>query len=284
MTSLDDSIISTHNLRILDNASNYNREALDFFHYKFTPLEISKTYNFMSKLDNKNCNSNTLLLRLPNCDDTDSIDYINYFKRLNYCMIRRYNKEFLNFNNNKNLTINPLNINWNKENDITTLYGPNLISKDYFFHTTFKNNTSRPRSSKSISFTNDVKQRNIDRYGQCFDSYTIINDFDINNETDSDEDDDYEFDYENEDDELAYDEYIYNIHHPIINTEDDNLSSDIDIDMDIDIVVHDEDDLDTDMTSIDDYSDDIIKNNNNIPTSHFTQDDHSFYYQQSSVA
>lgn len=130
MTSLDDSIISQQNMMLLDNVTNYQKAAIDYFH-----CPLTNSLNGDNKDNNNNLEKLSLswslllkmrkhkLLRLPSCSIEDDIDYTMYLQRLHHCLWRRWSQESFHLNN---LKMNPLNINWNKETDVTVLYGPDL--------------------------------------------------------------------------------------------------------------------------------------------------------------
>ncbi|SMN17887.1 similar to Saccharomyces cerevisiae YOR062C Protein of unknown function [Maudiozyma saulgeensis] len=122
MTSLDDSIISDQNLMLLDNVTNYTRASVDYFHHSFdyNKLEMSETWALLLKMRKHK------LLRLPSCSSEDDDDYSMYLKRLHHCLWRRWAIHEFHLQDKK---LDPLVINWNKETDVTVLYGPSL-SKD----------------------------------------------------------------------------------------------------------------------------------------------------------
>lgn len=119
MASLDDTIISRQNLMLLDNVTNYRKPALDYFHHKFNSdaLEMPMTWTLLLKMRKHK------LLRLPSCAIEDDADYNAYLMRLHHCLWRRWSLEHFKLEKNK---VDPLSINWNKETDITVLYGPDL--------------------------------------------------------------------------------------------------------------------------------------------------------------
>ncbi|GMM53428.1 hypothetical protein DAKH74_000440 [Maudiozyma humilis] len=119
MTSLDDSIISDQNLMLLDNVTNYTRASVDYFHHDFdyASPEIGDTWALLLKMRKHK------LLRLPSCSTEDDDDYSMYLKRLHHCLWRRWAIHEYNLQNRK---LDPLAINWNKETDVTVLYGPAL--------------------------------------------------------------------------------------------------------------------------------------------------------------
>lgn len=119
MASLDDTIISRQNLMLLDNVTNYRKPALDYFHHKFNSdaLEMPMTWTLLLKMRKHK------LLRLPSCAIEDDTDYNTYLMRLHHCLWRRWSMEHYKL---EKLKLDPLSINWNKETDITVLYGPDL--------------------------------------------------------------------------------------------------------------------------------------------------------------
>lgn len=119
MASLDDTIISRQNLMLLDNVTNYRKPALDYFHHQFNSdaLEMPMTWTLLLKMRKHK------LLRLPSCAIEDDADYNTYLMRLHHCLWRRWSMEHFKL---EKLRIDPLSINWNKETDITVLYGPDL--------------------------------------------------------------------------------------------------------------------------------------------------------------
>ncbi|QHS74661.1 uncharacterized protein SPAR_K02780 [Saccharomyces paradoxus] len=123
MTSLDDTIISYQNLMLLDNMTNYSKPAIDYFHHKFNDasLEMPASWTLLLKMRKHK------LLRLPSCSSEDALDYNMYLVRLHHCLWRRWSIDHYGLQNSKS---NPLSINWNKETDVTVLYGPDLTNID----------------------------------------------------------------------------------------------------------------------------------------------------------
>ncbi|CAD6637881.1 XXYS1_4_G0042960.mRNA.1.CDS.1 [Saccharomyces cerevisiae] len=121
MTSLDDTIISYQNLMLLDNMTNYNKPSIDYFHHKFNGarLEMPASWTLLLKMRKHK------LLRLPSCSSEDTLDYNMYLVRLHHCLWRRWSIDHYGLQNSKS---DPLSINWNKETDITVLYGPDLTT------------------------------------------------------------------------------------------------------------------------------------------------------------
>ncbi|CAI6631206.1 CBM_HP2_G0028260.mRNA.1.CDS.1 [Saccharomyces cerevisiae] len=122
MTSLDDTIISYQNIMLLDNMTNYNKPAIDYFHHEFNDasLEMSASWTLLLKMRKHK------LLRLPSCSSEDVLDYNMYLVRLHHCLWRRWSINHYGLQNSKS---NPLSINWNKETDVTVLYGPDLLQR-----------------------------------------------------------------------------------------------------------------------------------------------------------
>ncbi|CCK72806.1 uncharacterized protein KNAG_0L01870 [Huiozyma naganishii CBS 8797] len=122
MTSLDDSIISPQNMALLDNVTNYNREAVDYFHYEFGLGcdKLPMDWKILMKMRKHR------LLRLPSCSMEDDVDYTMYMQRLHHCLWRRWSMELFGLQQKK---CDPLSINWNKDTDVTVLYGPEFSSE-----------------------------------------------------------------------------------------------------------------------------------------------------------
>lgn len=121
MTSLDDTIISQQNLRLLDNVTNYSKESIDYFHYTFTNKEYQASWNLLSKRGKQK------IIRLPSCSNEYEEDYFRYQKRLHNCLWRRWSIKQFKLNELKS---DPLKIDWNKEIDVTLLYGPDLTVRE----------------------------------------------------------------------------------------------------------------------------------------------------------
>ncbi|CCC70935.1 hypothetical protein NCAS_0G00480 [Naumovozyma castellii] len=121
MTSLDDTIISPKNLMLLDNVTNYTKEAIDYFNYDFKPSHylqgVPLSCSLLAKMSKHN------LLRLPSCSMEEPIDYSIYLTRLHNALWRRWSINQFNLHDRK---CNPLQLDWNKETDMTVLYGPDL--------------------------------------------------------------------------------------------------------------------------------------------------------------
>lgn len=119
MTSLDDSIICSQNLMLLDNVTNYNNIAIDYYHTKLSLQERKLSYSLLLKMKKHK------LLRLPSCSMEDELDYKIYLNRLHHCIWRSWSIDFYRLQNSK---MNPTSINWDKENDMIVLYGPSFTS------------------------------------------------------------------------------------------------------------------------------------------------------------
>ncbi|KAH3900180.1 uncharacterized protein SCODWIG_03990 [Saccharomycodes ludwigii] len=114
--SLDDSIITKQNILLLDNVTNYNQTAVDYFHYDFSKLSLLTTsWHILTHMGKYN------IMRLPSCSNEIPDDYYVYLKRLHHCLWRRWSILQLNLPK-----VDPLSLNWNKECDVTVLYGPYL--------------------------------------------------------------------------------------------------------------------------------------------------------------
>lgn len=122
VNSLDDNIIVRKNLMLLDNVTNLERPAVDYFHYDFAStdnLAMPQTWNLLCKVGKYK------VLRLPSCSLEDDMDYNMYLKRLHHCLWRRWSMNQFHLTKKK---IDPLRINWNKELDMTVLYGPEVAN------------------------------------------------------------------------------------------------------------------------------------------------------------
>lgn len=210
--SLDDNIIVRKNLMLLDNVTNYDKPAIDYFHYNFdsNDLAMPQTWNILCKLGKYK------VLRLPSCSSEDDVDYGMYLKRLHHCLWRRWTIEQFRLKNKK---IDPLRINWNKEQDVTVLYGPqmsanlhkcpmnSIMAKDpmdidlvddleeqsmiysssvessdssifdhYPTRSILKHDTKQKKCKRSLHFNNQVLRRDIDRRGKFHECQVTIND------------------------------------------------------------------------------------------------------------
>ncbi|CAI4036373.1 hypothetical protein SMKI_15G2150 [Saccharomyces mikatae IFO 1815] len=200
MTSLDDTVLTKKNIALLDNATNYVRPAIDYFHFIFDydSLDVPITWRLLLKMRKHK------LLRLPSCSPENEFDYSIYIARLHNCMWRRWSIKHFNL---EGLEINPLRINWNKETDITVLYGPDLAG----LHEREQSNSFQEQNNKeqenqlsniaedgscpspldkedvfrlgsklspqrSITFDDTVRRRDIDRRGRFNESCVLIND------------------------------------------------------------------------------------------------------------
>ena len=118
MTSLDDSVITKQNIMLLDNVTNYDKIAIDYFHTPWQKIkDLQLSWLLLCKMKKHK------LLRLPSCSVEDDVDYYIYLQRLHHCLWRRWAIENSRLNG---IELDPLGINWNKETDITVLYGPDL--------------------------------------------------------------------------------------------------------------------------------------------------------------
>lgn len=144
MTSLDDSIICSQNLMLLDNVTNYNNVAIDYYHTKLSMEERRLSYSLLLKMKKHK------LLRLPSCSMEDEIDYKIYLHRLHHCIWRGWSIDFYGLQNHK---MNPALINWDKENDMIVLYGPNFSS---FI------NSNKKKNEEDLRKKTLLKQMNID--------------------------------------------------------------------------------------------------------------------------
>lgn len=202
MTSLDDSVLTKKNIALLDNATNYIRPAIDYFHFKFNydSLDVSTTWRLLLKMRKHK------LLRLPSCSSENEFDYSIYMARLYHCIWRRWSIKHFNLDEYK---IDPLSINWNKEIDVTVLYGPDLVGiheREQPTPTDFPMGNIKEQgkqlldvrkegsassllkkgsvfyskgkwlSQRSISFDDTVRRRDIDKRGRFRESCVLIND------------------------------------------------------------------------------------------------------------
>ena len=119
MTSLDDTIISKQNLILLDNVTNYGRPAVDYFTQEFKAQDIAMTWRLLVKMRNHK------LLRLPSCSPEDDKDYHLYLVRLHHVLWRRWSQLVVATGER----VDPLSLNWDKDLDVTVLYGPDLAHK-----------------------------------------------------------------------------------------------------------------------------------------------------------
>ncbi|SCU85491.1 LAFA_0D15962g1_1 [Lachancea sp. 'fantastica'] len=120
MTSLDDSVLIHQNMMLLENVTNLERPAIDYYHCDITwndPLAMPQTWNVLLHLGKYK------LLRLPSCSAENETDYQMYVKRLHHCLWRRWSISYYGLAGNK---VDPSAVNWNKEQDFTVLYGPDL--------------------------------------------------------------------------------------------------------------------------------------------------------------
>ncbi|EJS41682.1 YOR062C [Saccharomyces arboricola H-6] len=201
MTSLDDSVLTKKNIALLDNATNYTRPAVDYFRFTFDydRLDVPITWRLLWKMRKHK------LLRLPSCSSENEFDYTMYMARLHHCMWRRWS---INHFKLDDLKIDPLSINWNKERDVTLLYGPDLaeiyerepilpkvyvrnkkVQEKQLFGAGNDGTGSTPLhkdgvvfpddkvpSQRTISFNDTVRRRDIDKRGRFQESCVLIND------------------------------------------------------------------------------------------------------------
>ncbi|GCF01303.1 hypothetical protein ZYGM_000941 [Zygosaccharomyces mellis] len=120
MTSLDDTIISRQNLLLLDNVTNYARPAIDYFTCRFQDQDIATTWKLLLKMRNHK------LIRLPSCSLEDDLGYHLYLSRLYHTLWRRWSQQLYRIN----CRADPLSVNWDKELDMTVLYGPDLTGSE----------------------------------------------------------------------------------------------------------------------------------------------------------
>lgn len=199
MTSLDDTIISRGNLLLLDNVTNYGRAAIDYFSHEFRDQDIATTWKLLLKMRNHK------LLRLPSCSLEDDLDYHLYLSRLYHTIWRRWSQQLHGLDGKAN----PLSINWDKELDITVLYGPELTVSEGVFSDEEKEISESSCSDevnldgmgadweeddasiysssgdssvssifdqapKSLRFSETVLRRDIDQTGLCYESHIMI--------------------------------------------------------------------------------------------------------------
>ena len=152
MTSLDDTIISKQNMMLLDNVTNYDRVAIDYFHTPWQNMkDLPLSWSLLCKMKKHK------LLRLPSCSMEDDLDYNIYLQRLHHCLWRRWSIENFRLNGTK---LDPLDINWNKETDITVLYGPDF---SIYKSTEISNNTNKYNTIPLSKFdTNKEKESTSD--------------------------------------------------------------------------------------------------------------------------
>ncbi|SCV03626.1 LAMI_0H09670g1_1 [Lachancea mirantina] len=120
MNSLDDLVLVRRNLQLFDNVSNLQKPAIDYFHHDFgvhTTLAMPHAWFLLASMGKHR------VLRLPSCSPDDVFDYDLYLERLHHCLWRRWSMEQRYCVRDK---LDPLDINWNKELDVTVLYGPDL--------------------------------------------------------------------------------------------------------------------------------------------------------------
>ncbi|CCK69733.1 uncharacterized protein KNAG_0C06400 [Huiozyma naganishii CBS 8797] len=179
MTSLDDSIISRQNLMLLDNVTNYNKAAIDYFHHKFSDelLELPVSWTMLLKMRKHK------LLRLPSCAIEDDDDYRMYLVRLHHCLWRRWSINYYKLNKTK---LNPLAINWNKETDVTVLYGPDLLPAKDGHASSFQQQLHEDGARLRSSFLKDPVYEDIDEsYDSADDSLSCALSSSVDSHTES---------------------------------------------------------------------------------------------------
>lgn len=178
MSSIDDTILTRMNLLLLDNVTNLNKPAIDYFTFPINTIDkiISMLNGWSLLLKMRKFD----LLRLPSCSITDMTNYKNYLVRLHHVMWRRSTIEFYHL---QNLKIHPLMINWDKDFDFNILYGPNFFINTYpksliFIDSdTSDNNLSTAKRIKKIRFNNIVKDIEIDIKNRFYkEKLKLIND------------------------------------------------------------------------------------------------------------
>ncbi|SCV06174.1 LANO_0H23728g1_1 [Lachancea nothofagi CBS 11611] len=120
LTSLDDCVLIKQNMMLLENITDLQRPAVDYYHFDFSsehPLAMPQSWNLLLHMGKYK------LLRLPSCSAEDEFDYQMYVKRLHHCLWRRWSISYFKLGAKK---MDPGAINWNKEQDFTVLYGPDL--------------------------------------------------------------------------------------------------------------------------------------------------------------
>lgn len=116
--SMDDSIVTKQNHVLLENLTNYDKQSIDYFHHGFRSADYPVSWRILLKMKRQR------ILRLPSCARENCQDYRNYILRLHYCLWRRWSIQQFDLER-----IDPLAINWNKENDLNVLYGPDLTGQ-----------------------------------------------------------------------------------------------------------------------------------------------------------
>ncbi|AAS52125.2 ADR205Cp [Eremothecium gossypii ATCC 10895] len=206
--SIDDVVLVKQNLTLLDNATDLDRPAVDYFRCSLAeePRKVFEIWQSLVKMGKRR------LLRLPSCAMEDQYGYELYVQRLQHCLWRRWSMRQFGLEHNK---IDPLQINWNKENDVTLLYGPTMSADACRMRPwcrcgakmwagdcdaqvsdsdsdAWSGMTSAGSSASSIlecrhrrqsrgghrglHFNEHVQQRNIDWFGGCHDRFTVLND------------------------------------------------------------------------------------------------------------
>ncbi|CUS24803.1 LAQU0S20e00232g1_1 [Lachancea quebecensis] len=122
--SLDDTVIVRRNLMLMENVTNLEKPAIDYYHFDFSSdraMAMPQMWDLLLRLGKYQ------LVRLPSCSAEDDVDYQMYVKRLHHCLWRRWSIAHFGLADRK---LNPLDINWNKEQDVSVLYGPDLSLED----------------------------------------------------------------------------------------------------------------------------------------------------------
>lgn len=155
--SVDDLVLTKRNMRMFDNKNNYTKPALDYFHHDFFVNEQNNEFQqFWSLLtSSKKDTEDADMIRLPSCSLENKFDYEFYLKRLHHCIWRRWS---IDLEKLQDMKIDPLSINWNKETDITVLYGPDVkVTEQGSTHLTglFKSIDFNKDFDSSIILSND---------------------------------------------------------------------------------------------------------------------------------
>ena len=105
---------------LMENVTNLEKPAIDYYHFDFasgSAMAMPQTWGVLLSLGKYG------LIRLPSCSAENEFDYQMYVKRLHHCLWRRWSIEHFGLKHRK---LNPLEINWNKEQDLSVMYGPDL--------------------------------------------------------------------------------------------------------------------------------------------------------------
>ncbi|CCE64957.1 hypothetical protein TPHA_0J01350 [Tetrapisispora phaffii CBS 4417] len=126
--SLDDLALTKDNIIFFDNFNNYEKQAIDYFTYSPENIDYNLTYaKYFNVLNTYKSNIYNEKIRLPSCSSDDPLDYTIYLKRLINCVFRKWSMKLFN----RKDKVDPLDINWKKDSDITVLYGPDLALSDF---------------------------------------------------------------------------------------------------------------------------------------------------------